>query len=153
MWRPYLGGFLIGAVAGLGFSVGSAAREMPAPAAPFGEWTTQDGGGVIAIGWCGTALCGRIVGIKRAPGEQIPNDVHGRSQCGLTIITGGTPSRDGAWLARITDPRDGTQYHAELWVDERDWLHLRGFIGIPLLGRTEIWRPFTGRLTPECGVA
>ncbi len=83
----------------------------------------------------------------------MPKDSQGRSQCGLTIITGVTPSEDGAWLGHITDPRDGRQYQAELWVDERNRLRLRGFIGVPLLGRTEIWRRFTGRLTPECGIA
>lgn len=145
--------FLVGAIAGLGFSVGSAAREMPVPAAPLGAWTTQNGDAVIAIGWCGTSLCGRIVGIRRAPGAEIPTDIHGRSQCGRTIITDVTPSQDSPWSARITDPRDGTQYQAEFWVDERDRLHLRGFIGIPLLGRTEIWRRFTGRLAPECVMA
>jgi len=30
---------------------------------------------------------------------------------------------------------------------------LRGFVGIPLFGRTQIWHRFTGRLTPECGIA
>jgi uncharacterized protein (DUF2147 family) len=38
-------------------------------------------------------------------------------------------------------------------LDEHRNLHLRGFIGIPLLGSTQIWHPFTGRLTAACGLA
>lgn len=122
------------------------------PASPLGLWLTSDGNGVIEVGWCGQALCGWIVGIKRAPGEPMPKDDQGRSQCGLAIITGERPTGDGDWLGHVTDPRDGKQYHAEIRVDEEGRLHLRGFIGIPLLGQTEIWHRFTGHLTPDCGM-
>jgi uncharacterized protein (DUF2147 family) len=79
--------------------------------------------------------------------------VRGRSQCGLTIITHGKPEGDGTWLGQITDPRDGNTYQAKLWLDKDGNLNLRGYIGIPLFGSTQIWRPFTGRLTAECGLA
>jgi hypothetical protein len=32
-------------------------------------------------------------------------------------------------------------------------LHVRGSIGIPLLGWAQIWHPFTGHLTAECSLA
>ena len=54
---------------------------------------------------------------------------------------------------QITDPRNGDRYQAELWVDDSGDLHLRGFIGIPLLGSTQVWRKYTGQLTAECGLA
>ncbi len=120
---------------------------------PIGMWSTANGHGVVAIAQCGDALCGRIVGIDREPMEPIPTDVHGRSQCGLTIITNEKPEADGTWLGEVTDPRDGNTYDAKLWLDADGNLHLRGFIGIPLLGSTQIWRPFTGHLTADCGLA
>jgi uncharacterized protein (DUF2147 family) len=120
---------------------------------PTGVWSTENGHGVIAIAPCGDALCGRIVGIDRAPAEPMPTDVNGRSQCGLTIISNEKPASDGTWLGQITDPRDGNTYQAKLWLDEAGNLHLRGFIGIPLLGSTQVWRKYTGRLTAECGLA
>jgi uncharacterized protein (DUF2147 family) len=126
------------------------ASATPA-ASPLGTWTTANGHGVIAIAPCGDALCGRIVGIDRLPTEPMPTDVHGHSQCGLTIIKGEKPEADGTWLGEVTDPRDGTTYHAKLWLDADGNLNLRGFIGIPLLGSTETWRPFTGHLNAECG--
>jgi uncharacterized protein (DUF2147 family) len=132
----------------------SATAAPAAPDAnPVGLWSTENGHGVIAIDQCEDALCGRIVGIDRAPQDPMPTDVNGRSQCGLTIITNGRPEADGTWLGQITDPRDGDTYGAKLWLDESGNLHLRGFIGIPLLGSTQIWHKYTGRLTAECGLA
>jgi uncharacterized protein (DUF2147 family) len=120
---------------------------------PIGMWATENGHGVIAITPCGDALCGQIVGIDRAPADPMPTDADGRSQCGLTIITNEKPAGDGTWLGKITDPRDGETYRAKLWLDESGNLHLRGFIGIPLLGSTQVWRKYKGHLTAECGLA
>jgi uncharacterized protein (DUF2147 family) len=130
----------------------SSASAAPATS-PAGTWLTADTHGVIAITQCGDALCGRIVGIDREPREPMPTDVDGHSQCGLTIITGEMPAEDGTWLGQIIDPRNGSTYQAKLWVDEDGDLHLRGFIGIPLLGSTQIWRRYTGKLTAACGLA
>jgi hypothetical protein len=38
-------------------------------------------------------------------------------------------------------------------VDASGNLHVHAFIGIPELGATVIWRPFTGHLTAECDLA
>jgi len=122
-------------------------------ASPVGTWTTANGHGVVEIARCGDALCGRIVGIDRSAGDPMPTDVLGRPQCGLTIITNQKLKVDGTWWGEITDPRDGSTYRAMLWVDNGGNLHLRGFIGIPQLGATQIWRKFTGRLTNECRLA
>jgi uncharacterized protein (DUF2147 family) len=132
----------------------AAASDLASPtASPLGNWSTANGHGVVAIEQCADALCGRIVGIDRDATAPMPTDVHGRSQCGLTIITNEKPEANGTWLGEVTDPRDGGTYHAKLWLDEVGNLHLRGFIGIPLLGATQIWHRFNGRLTDECGVA
>ena len=122
------------------------------PPAPLGDWMTANGHGVVHIAECGDTLCGRIVGIDRPPGTAMPTDAQGQPQCGLTIITNEAPTADGTWLGRITDPRDDSTYQAEIWVDGAGRLHLRGFVGIPLLGQTQIWHRFTGQLTPECGI-
>jgi uncharacterized protein (DUF2147 family) len=131
-----------------------ASAGWAAPAeSPRGTWVTANGHGVIEISQCGEALCGWIVGIDRAATEPMPTDVNGNPQCGLTIITDEKPEGDGTWLGQITDPRDGDRYQAKLWVDDGGNLHLRGFIGIPLLGATQTWHPFTGHLADECRLA
>jgi uncharacterized protein (DUF2147 family) len=132
--------------------VASSASATPA-VSPLGTWKTANGHGVVAIEQCGDALCGRIVGIDREPAAPMPTDVDGRSQCGLTIIRNERPEAGGGWLGEVTDPRDGATYRAKLWLDNGGDLNLRGFIGIPLLGATQVWHRFTGTLTAECGVA
>jgi uncharacterized protein (DUF2147 family) len=39
----------------------------------------------------------------------------------------------------VVDPENGKEYKGKIWVVGRDELHLRGFIGISLFGRTETW--------------
>ena len=132
---------------------GRGEREPPAAPTVLGEWSTEDGHGVIAIEPCGEDLCGRIVGIQRTPGEPMPKDVHGAPQCGLVIIRKEHPDGDGSWLGEITDPRDGTVYGAKIWIGRDGNLRLRGFLGLPLLGQTQVWRRFTGRIGEACGFA
>jgi uncharacterized protein (DUF2147 family) len=117
---------------------------------PVGTWLTEGGKGVIRIQPCEQGLCGAIVGIDRKPGEAMPTDFAGRPQCGLNILTSSADIQAGISNGHITDPRDGKVYNAQLWVDGGGRLHLRGYIGIPLLGKTQVWQPFTGHISAEC---
>jgi len=144
-------GILSAAIFGVALSALGVSVAAPS-ASPVGTWLTESGHGVVEIAECGDALCGRIVGMDRDPGSPMPTDVNGRPQCGLTIISHERPEADGTWLGEVTNPRDGATYQAKLWVDGSGNLHLRGFIGITLLGSTQVWRPFTGRLSAECAL-
>lgn len=127
-----------------------AAVDTAAQANPIGRWLTRDRDAVIAIEPCGRALCGRIVGITLDhPDDATPVDHLGRTQCGLTIITGAVLDGD-AWAMRIVDPRDGSDYRARMHVDAEGRLQVRGYIGIPLLGRTQAWTRFTGPVPADC---
>jgi uncharacterized protein (DUF2147 family) len=126
-----------------------AAADTADPAI-LGKWLTESGHGVIEIARCENAVCGRIVGIDRTPSEPMPTDVTGRSQCGLQTISEAMQANDDAWYGKIVDPRNGAIYHAKLWVDDDGRLNLRGYVGIPLLGSTQVWSRFTGRLAENC---
>jgi len=118
---------------------------------PIGRWLTQDKEAVIAIEPCSSGLCGRIVGVTLDhPDDPLPTDHDGHSQCGLTIIRSAGPDGDQGWKARITDPRDGKIYQARMRIDEQHRLRVRGFVGIPLLGRTEVWTPFLADIGADC---
>jgi uncharacterized protein (DUF2147 family) len=137
----------------LGIAIAGVPAQAAGPAAVTGMWATEDGHGVIAIEACGDALCGRIVGIVRKPGEPMPTDVHGASECGMTIISEERSTGDGSWLGEIVDPRSGTTYGARLRVDEVGNLRLRAFLGLPIFGETRIWHRFTGHLGAACELA
>jgi uncharacterized protein (DUF2147 family) len=143
---------IAGFVAMLGVGVLAAPVSATLTANPSGNWSTANGHGVIQITQCGDSLCGRIVGISRAPSDPMPTDVYGHPQCGLWIIANERPDGDGTWLGKITDPRDGHSYHAKLWVDDQGDLRLRAYFVIPAFGVTQIWHRFTGHLTAECSV-
>jgi len=47
---------------------------------------------------------------------------------------------DGTWEGgRVMDPEDGKVYKCKLYLEDNDTMKLRGYIGIPALGRTQTW--------------
>jgi uncharacterized protein (DUF2147 family) len=116
-----------------------------------GPWLTEDRGGVIDIEPCGSLHCGRIIGLAAASsGNPPPKDVNGNSRCGLEIIQGLAETDPGEWTGKITNPDDGQVYSARLSVDDRGRLRLRGYVLVPLLGQTQIWTRYGGRVTANC---
>lgn len=118
-----------------------------------GRWLTQDGKGVIAIAPCGNSICGRIDWMNPPPNANpyyVPVDKHNpdpsrRRQpiCGLEIIYGfhhdggGNPD---SWVeGDIYDPDSGNIYHANIRLIDANHLSLRGYVGIPLFGESQVW--------------
>lgn len=125
-----------------------AARAQPDPR---GLWLTANGGGVIAVQSCGSALCGRIAGIVLDhAADPTPLDNQGASQCGLLILSNAVPTGRETWSGRIIDPRDGQSYGLEMRLDREGRLRVRGYLGLPLLGRTEVWTRYPGRVPRDC---
>ena len=121
------------------------------PASPMGDWRTfgDDGvkpRGVVRITEKDGVLTGRILR-SLVPGED-PNKVC--SKCtdgrkdqllrGMAIITGMKPA-DGAYRdGEILDPDTGSTYRSTMTLaDQGRRLIVRGYIGIPLFGRTQEW--------------
>lgn len=117
---------------------------------PTGLWLTEDRGGVVRVEPCGAALCGVIVGLSDFPPSGVKLDVHGRSQCHLTLLAGLRPQEDGRWHGTVTNPEDGRTYSAEVWVPADGTLRLRGYVGLPLFGSTQLWPPYAGKLRDDC---
>jgi uncharacterized protein (DUF2147 family) len=134
------------------FAATSPAKTAAQPTAA-GLWEKLDQSG-MPEGWfrildCGGAFVGRIVKIFPKRGEnpsgfrctQCSGDQKNAPVLGLTFIKGmrrnGLTYQDGT----ILDPRDGSIYNAlmELSADGKQ-LTVRGYIGIPLLGQSELWR-------------
>jgi uncharacterized protein (DUF2147 family) len=121
------------------------------PYNPTGLWVTASGNAVVQISACGQGLCGQIVGLVLGPNDPMPRDWAGNSQCGLTIFRT-APSGNGTptWTGTILDPRDGSQYDAQIKLDQPGQLQLRGYVGLPIFGRTQTWTPYSGSIPANC---
>jgi len=63
-----------------------------------------------------------------------------RPLVGLQVLWGFRQDGDEWSGGRVLDPESGRIYHASLTVEDGGKkLRLRGYIGVPLLGRTEYW--------------
>ncbi len=139
---------------GLAMIPGARATDAAAPPSlsPRGYWYTQDHRGVIQIRPCGNNLCGYIEGISGfPPNGGVLRDVHGTPQCHLELL-GNLKFHpdDGRWHGSVTNPEDGQTYDAEVWVPPDHTMRLRGYVGLPLLGVTQLWPPFAGTVARDC---
>ncbi len=137
----------------LGLSLASAnlARAQNSPA---GWWLDQSQRAGILIAPCGADLCGRIAWL-RVPlnsAGQPKTDIHNnnpalqtRPLCGLQMIGGFTPDAPGTWSGGwIYDAENGNTYKSTMHLTAGGRLRVRGYIGLPLFGKSQIWtRPHT----------
>lgn len=114
-----------------------------------GDWLTADKGGVIRIHPCGDAICGTIVGVSEFPNGSPPMGKDGKPTCNRTIINGMRPD-DDVLHGTVTDPGEDKVYTANLRIGDEGELRLRGYIGTPLLGRTEVWTRVKAEISKDC---
>ncbi len=120
---------------------------------PDGLWLTADGDGIIGIEPCDGKLCARIDGFMLDhPDDRSPVDYRGVSQCHLPLITDAEQVEPNLWKGHITNPRNGSVYQVEFHVETDGTLALRGYIGIPLLGQTQTWTRYDGKVPEDCRV-
>ena len=128
----------------LGMLAASAAGDMP----PIeGTWLSGDGDGLIEITIAGNGLSGTIKGSANADDDRPDRDeknpdpkLKDRPLTGLELFAGFSYDGNGRWSGgTIYDPNSGKTYRCIIaWVDD-DRLKVRGYIGVPMLGRTETW--------------
>ncbi|GAA3755779.1 DUF2147 domain-containing protein [Terriglobus aquaticus] len=128
---------------------GQYAPAAPAQTGVLGYWST-DAGSVLHIDRCDGHVCITIVTIsKKAPGvtdERNPDaSLRSRPICKMAIGTDfALQDPDHAVDGKIYDPESGKTYKAAM-TSEGNALHLRGYIGIKMFGRTETWQRTTGQ--------
>jgi len=139
-------------LAALALSAAFAGQALAAD--PAGQWRTEDGRAVIEIKPCDQGLCGRIVGQSEPLDDkgQPKRDVHGNLDCGLQILHLKADDKPGVWSGVITDPGNGTDWQCEVSLNADGTLHLRGYVLLPLLGKTQTWTAFKGHLAQDCAM-
>lgn len=121
-----------------------------APASPVGRWHMVDDEtgterGVIELTETNGAVQGRLLSAIPRPGEsplcvKCEGERKGQPIVGMVILWG--LKRDGAdWDGgKILDPVKGQIYNAKVTLaDNGRNLKVRGYIGVSLFGRTQVW--------------
>ncbi len=115
----------------------------------LGEWVTAGGESRVDVYRCDSlTYCGKIVWLRDPLKDGRPllddknpeDSLKSRPVLGLLILRGFTSAGDRVWSGgKIYDPKSGNDYRAKMTlVDDRN-LDLRGYVVIPLFGRTEKW--------------
>lgn len=98
----------------------------------------------MLIAPCGRTLCAEIAALS--PGKHPLTDMRnpdprlrGRSLCGLRIGEGFVEvDPQHARSGRLYDPKSGHTYSGQMTA-EGNLLQLRGYLGLPIFGRSETW--------------
>ncbi len=118
--------------------------------AVLGVWKNGEGTGMVQIYKKADKYFGKIVWLK------IPNDANGKPRTdinnpeeklrnrplrGLENLRDFTYAGDNLWEnGQIYDPKTGNDYSCKMTLTDANTLEVRGFIGISLLGRTDVWK-------------
>jgi len=120
-------------------------------ATPVGRWYADGGAAQVELRACARALCGEVVWLRSPFDENgcLMRDrwnpdpaLRERTVVGLEIVRDLLPATDsvGAWTGgTIYDPGSGRTYRASLALDGNDRALLRGYVGLPIIGRTTTW--------------
>lgn len=59
---------------------------------------------------------------------------------GMKIMTDLKQDQPGVWSGgKILDPKEGEVYKVKIATEDGKRMDVRGYIGVPLLGRTQVW--------------
>jgi uncharacterized protein (DUF2147 family) len=120
----------------------------------FGFWLIESQRSIIEIVPCGRSACGKIVWLKepldddgrpRIDHLNGDDELRGRRLCGMELIKGFSSSDLGEWSGgSIYSPKEGKTYSALMNVRDDGTLKLRGYLLLPLLGKTQVWTRAAG---------
>ena len=126
-----------------------ASAQSPRIADATGFWLDVDQGWVVETAPCpgGSGLCGTLVSFRNdADMANVSYDVHNpdpskraKPLCGIQLLGGFTPSKDreDKWEhGWVYAPDTGKTYTGEAQMIDLNTIKLRGYIFIPLFGRT-----------------
>jgi uncharacterized protein (DUF2147 family) len=126
------------------------------PDAVLGKWLIEEKDAQIEVFSCDGKICGKIVWLKE---PNFPaNDAKGmagkpkvdrenpdpakkdRPLLGMNVVWGFTHAGGNLWEGgSIYNSREGKTYKCKMTLEDPDTLKVRGFIGISLIGKTNVW--------------
>jgi uncharacterized protein (DUF2147 family) len=127
----------------------SAGQVKDNPDALVGKWLSGDNDAIIEIYQRDSKYFGKITWLKDPlndkgkpqTDENNPDPkLRKRSIMGLVILRDLVYDRDNLWInGMIYDPDSGDDYNCKMSLKDNNTIELRGYVGFPLFGRTEVW--------------
>jgi uncharacterized protein (DUF2147 family) len=123
-----------------------------------GLWLVEARDAVVDIEPCGDRLCGTVVWLKepRPNGRARLDDKNpdpaqrARPVCGLTLLYDFKASGENEWEdGHIYSADEGATYSAKMALLDVNTLKVRGFVGISLFGKSQVWTRAAPD-TPRC---
>lgn len=117
----------------------------------LGFWVNQAGDGVIEISqeihiYKGTII-GSTDGKDRSDANNPNPDLRSRSLQYVVVMGEFKYAGDNKWKEGwVYDPNNGKTYSCKMELIDERTLKIRGYIGISLFGRTEIWTRYDPKL-------
>ena len=122
----------------------------------LGVWHTTDDKSRIEVFKQGSHYSAKIISLKepnwpandeQGMGGKPKNDrnnpnpsLRSRTIIGIQFLNGFVYEGKGVWKeGTVYDPENGKTYHGKLRLKDANHLELRGYVGISLFGRTEVW--------------
>ena len=115
---------------------------------PRGRYLTASGNLEVDVAPCGDALCGVVSKVianqsMNRPGESMQAEGT-RPALGMKILLDfraeGSDSAPRSWQGRIYNRENGKTYQCKMSLDDKGNLELRPYVGLPLLGKTQVWQ-------------
>lgn len=136
----------LAALAALAASLAPSAFAQSAPQ-QLGRWITESGNLEVEVAPCGDAYCGTVVRVianrsMSAPGAEMAA-ADPRPALGMAILRGLKPGEGearGEWKGEIYNRENGKTYSAIVTAPAADQLAIRAYLGLPALGKTQVWR-------------
>lgn len=132
-----------------------AAPAFAAHHSPEGLWLTENARSVIAVKPCAEGLCGTIHwiidgGMQFDEKNQDPA-LQGTPMCGLKILWGFKQQDSMNWIdGKIYKADEGDMYNATLQLLPKGKMLVRGYVGMPLFGKSQTWAPVSAADYPPC---
>jgi len=115
--------------------------------AVLGKWFTEEKKTIVEVYKCGGKYCGKVIWLKepKNPDGTDKLDINNpdpekrsRKKMGLRIVWDFNYKGNNRWGGgKIYDPRNGETYSCEINM-KGNTMEIRGYVGIPLFGRTMI---------------
>jgi uncharacterized protein (DUF2147 family) len=108
----------------------------------LGTWLVPKEDAKVTIYKCGDKFCGKVTWLKTPEDLDTKNPDPEKRKLkilGMNMLWGFTFEKNEWVGGQIYDPDSGDTYKCKMWLKSDDKLNVRGYVGVPLFGRSEIW--------------